>query len=119
MKYKVKHISVYIDLPASRIYNFIYDLNNLSKWATGLSQIGKVKIKFADKNKFWILDHDVTLESGIKIYNPMRVIPNGKGGEVLFSLFQQPNMSKKEFSKDSGFVKKDLKRLKKILEKQK
>ncbi len=42
--------------------------------------MGKMKIKFAEKDKFGILDHEVALESGVKGYKPMRVIANGKGG---------------------------------------
>ena len=71
---------------------------NLPKWATGLSgsikkvngewiadaPTGKVKIKFVDDNKFGILDHEVVLETGVKIYNPMRVIANGNGSEIFF-----------------------------------
>ena len=28
-----------------------------------------MKVKFAEKNKFGVLDHDVTLPSGVKVYN--------------------------------------------------
>jgi hypothetical protein len=33
------------------------------------------------------LDHDVTLPSGETLSNPMRVVPNGTGSEVVFTLF--------------------------------
>jgi hypothetical protein len=38
--------------------------------------MGKVKVAFAQKNEFGVLDHDVMFESGAKFYNPMRVFPN-------------------------------------------
>ena len=37
--------------------------------------IGTVKVEFAEINKFGVLDHEVTLASGIKFYNPMRTLP--------------------------------------------
>ena len=33
-----------------------------------------------------VLDHDVTLPSGETVHNPMRVIPDGDGCEVVFTL---------------------------------
>ena len=45
------------------------------------SHMGSVKIRFADKKKFGILDHDVTLPSDETFYNPMRLFPNEKGSE--------------------------------------
>jgi hypothetical protein len=49
------------------------------------SPMGKVKVKFVEKNKFGVLDHDVTLPSGVKVYNPMRVFPNNDGSELIFT----------------------------------
>jgi hypothetical protein len=49
--------------------------------------MGRVKVKFADKNKFGILDHDVTLPSGEQVYNPVRVFPNNGGSELIFTLY--------------------------------
>ena len=80
------------------------------------SPIGKVKIKFAEENKFGILDHEVTLESGVKINNPMRVIANGKGSEVFFTLIREPGTSDEKFAQDAQWVEKDLKILKALLE---
>jgi hypothetical protein len=79
--------------------------------------MGKVKIKFTEKNKFEILDHEVVLESGVKVYNPMRVIANGKGSEVFFTLIRQPGVSDEKFEQDAKWVEKDLKILKGLLEK--
>jgi hypothetical protein len=63
-----------------------------------------------------VLDHDVTLPSGEVVYNPMRVIPDGHGCEVVFTLRRRPGMSDEEFSADAGAVAADLARLKRILE---
>lgn len=125
------HISVSINCPVNDVYEFASNAQNLPKWATGLSNsikkagnewiaessMGIIKIKFAEKNKLGILDHDVTLPSGEKIYNPMRVFPNNNGSEIIFTLYQRPGMSDKMFTEDAEIVKRDLEKLKKLLEK--
>ena len=73
--------------------------------------MGKVQIRFVEKNTFGILDHDVILASGVKLHNPMRVVPNGRGSEVMFTLFRQPDMSDAQFAADAQWVEKDLRML--------
>ncbi len=53
--------------------------------------MGRVKVKFAEKNKFGVLDHAVTLPSGVKFYNPMRVFPNNDGRELIFTIYRRPD----------------------------
>jgi len=55
--------------------------------------MGRVKVKFAAHNQFGVLDHDVTLPSGVKVYNPMCVFPNNDGSELVFTLYRRPEMS--------------------------
>ena len=78
---------------------------------------GPVKIRFAEKNDFGVLDHYVTTAQGVEIYVPMRVVPNGFGSEVIFTLFKTPEMSDQRFAEDAGMVERDLKTLKSVLEK--
>jgi hypothetical protein len=85
-------------------------------WITE-SPMGRVKVKFAETNKFGVLDHDVTLPSGVKVYNPMRVFPNKDGSELVFTLYRWPDMSDQEFAEDAQSVQKDLAKLKTLLEK--
>lgn len=131
MTFKSKNISVSINRSADQVYEFASNPENLPKWAAGLSgsikningdwiaesPMGKVKVKFADKNKFGILDHDVTLPSGVKFYNPMRVFPNNDGSELIFTLYHRSEMSDQMFADDAKLVKKDLEKLKMLLEK--
>ena len=130
MTFKSQHISVSSNRPADQVYEFASNPENLPKWAAGLSgsirnvngdwiaesPMGKVKVKFADKNKFGILDHDVTLPSGTKVYNPMRVFPNNDGSELIFTLYQRPDMSDQMFAEDVEAVATDLEKLKTLLE---
>lgn len=67
-------------------------------------------------NSFGVMDHDVKLESGVTIHNPMRVVPNGEGSEFVFTLIRQPGMSDGQFAKDKAAVEHDLKTLKELLE---
>ena len=127
---KTKTISVSIQCKPGKVYNYASKPENLPKWAgafclsvkkSGRDWIietpeGPMKIAFAPQNEFGVLDHYVTLSPGVVIYNPMRVIPNGYGSEITFTLFQQPSMSEKQFKRDMVMVRKDLNTLKKILE---
>ena len=110
----VKHISISIARSPAEVYAFTSQLDNLSKWAGGVSS--DMKIAFAPKNDFGVLDHDVTLPDGTSNHNAMRVIPNGKGSEVVFSLFRDPAASDADYAKDAQHIETDLKKLKQLLE---
>jgi len=127
----VQHVSVYIARRPGEVYDFASDPRNLPHWAAGLARsevrrdgdgwvadapFGKVSVKFAPRNAFGVMDHDVTLESGVTIHNPMRVVPHGEGSEFTFTLIRQPGMSDEQFAKDKAAVESDLKALKDLLE---
>jgi hypothetical protein len=91
----------------------------LPRWAAGLASsevrrdgdewiadapFGKVRVRFVPRNSFGVMDHDVTLESGVTIHNPMRVVANGEGSEFVFTLIRQPEMSDGQFAKDKAAV---------------
>ena len=123
-------LSIVIVCPPRKVYEFVSNPENLPRWAAGLCKSvrksdadwiaetpqGVIKIRFAEKNDFGVLDHYVKLESGIEVYVPMRVVPNGSGSEVIFTLFRTPDMSDKQFAEDAGMVERDLKTLKSVLE---
>jgi hypothetical protein len=90
--------------------------NGKGEWIAE-SPMGTLKVKFAEKNRFGVLDHDVTLPSGETFYNPMRVFPNKDGSELIFTLYQRPGMSDKDFKNDEEQIKGDLERLKGLVEK--
>lgn len=127
---QVKHITQSISADPKKVYDFASNPENLPQWAGGLSStitksgndwvadspMGKVKVRFAEKNSYGILDHDVTLPNGQKVHNPLRVIPAIEGSEVVFTLFKLPGVSDADFNADAGRVASDLKNLKKILE---
>jgi len=127
----INHVSVYIARPPSDVYEFASNGENLPQWAAGLARsqvkrdgdvwimdapFGKATVKFVERNDFGVMDHDVTLESGVTIHNPMRVVAHGEGSEFVFTLFQQPEMSDEQFAADKEAVEKDLQTLKTLLE---
>jgi hypothetical protein len=127
---KTRLLSITIDASLERVYAFTADPLNLPKWAAGLglsiSKIdgrwmvetpnGVVTVDFAPKNALGVVDHTVTLPDGTRVYLPIRVVANGSGSELVFTLFQTPQMSDAEFERDAGMVAADLRRLKKLLE---
>ncbi len=77
---------------------------------------GLVKFRFAPKNDSGILDHYVGPSPGVEVFVPMRVVPNGHGCEIIFTLFQQSGMSDENYAKDAEMVEQDLKNLQAIME---
>jgi len=124
------HISERIGRPAGEVYEYAADPANLPEWARGLGSAvesadgrwfvetdgGRVGFAFVERNAFGVLDHEVTLPSGEVIYIPMRVLPDGDGSEVVFTLRRLPGMSDLDFERDAQAVAADLARLKEIVE---
>jgi hypothetical protein len=73
-------------------------------------------IHFVAPNSFGVLDHEVTLASGVMVVNSMRVLPNGSGSELVMVIFQAPSVSTEEFARDVQAVTDDLARLTKAAE---
>jgi hypothetical protein len=126
-----RHVSTHIDRPAKDVYDFASAPSNLPRWAHGLgnsiaeidgqwiaesSPLGRVVVAFAPENEFGVLDHDVTLPSGETVYNPVRVIADGTGCEVVFTLRRQPDMTDEDFQRDTDAVTRDLATLKQVME---
>jgi uncharacterized membrane protein len=125
------HVGVAIARPVDAVYAFAADGANLPRWAAGLasgavrrdgedwladSPMGPIRIRFADPNPYGVLDHRVTLPNGETQLNPMRVVPNGDGAELTFTLFRLPGVTDAAFAADAAQVEADLRRLKELLE---
>ena len=133
IKFKeVRYLSVSIELEPEAVYAFTSNPENLPQWASGLgqgveragehwkvkTQQGTVGLRFTPHNEYGVLDHTVVLSDGTEVYVPMRVMPNGKGSEVMLVLFRQPEMDDAEFARDAGLMQNDLRALKRLLERQ-
>ena len=125
-----RHISVTIQRPFDEVYAFLAEPTNFPKWAEGLGHsfshvegmvwsaqtpMGPMRVSFSEANRYGILDHTLTPETGPAMLNPMRVMPNGSGSEVVFTLFQR-EMSDEEMARDAAAVARDLVALKVLLE---
>lgn len=127
-----RNLSISINRNANDVYDFVSVPENLRLWASGLgkslhkvgdewitkTQQGPVRIRFSELNGYGILDHWVSTGPGPEIYIPMRVLPNGSGSELVFTLFRLPGMSDEKFAADAEWVMRDLAALKNLLETQ-
>jgi carbon monoxide dehydrogenase subunit G len=125
-------VSVEIAMPAAEVYRYVRDPDELPKWAAGIcksvtvkdgvwhvnteTELGIVRFAFCEDNAFGVLDHTVTFSSGLSQLNPMRVLANGDGSELMFTVFQTEGMSDAAFVKDVQAVTRDLKTIKMLLE---
>lgn len=124
------HVSVSIRRSVPDVYRFASEPRNLPRWASGLGgairnesgewiaegPLGTVQMRFAAPNELGVLDHEVVLPTGEVVHNPMRVVPNGTGSEVVFTLFRQPGVTDEKLAEDREWIRKDLQALKELLE---
>jgi hypothetical protein len=124
-------VSVRVNRPFAEVYEFLVKSENWNQWATGLGKSitktqegwvaetaqGQIKVRFTPRNDFGVVDHYVVRKTGPEVYVPMRLIMNGEGCELLFTLFREPGMNDERYAGDLEFVKRDLNGLKDGLEK--
>lgn len=127
---KAQTISLTIDAPMSRVYEFAAREKNLPRWVPSFfrrvwfehgawraeTPLGQATVAFAPENPFGVLDHRLRLDGGTEFFNPMRVVANGEGSELMFTLFQGNGMSDDDFVRDAALVRGDLLVLKRLLE---
>ena len=131
MVFDAVHISTSIERAAHDVYTYASNPRNLPAWAHGLahrdvelvddvwvidSPLGRVAVEFAPPNPFGVLDHDVTLPSGEVVANPMRVISNGDGCDVVFTVRRRAGVDDAEFAADADAVAADLTALRSLME---
>lgn len=119
-----------INAAPENVYAFAHNPSNLAQWAPGFvksianhdgqwvaeTTIGKVTVRFAPANDLGVLDHEITQPSGEVVYVPMRVIANGSGSEVLFTLFHSNTAADSDFERDMQTVQGDLEKLRILIE---
>lgn len=125
---KIIHVS--IQRPWKEVYAFASDPVRMPQWAGGLANglvqdgnewiasgpLGAVRVAFAPRNDYGVIDHVVTLPDGSRVFNALRVMENGDGAEIAFTLLKQPQMTVAEFERDAAAVLTDLTVLKDMLE---
>ena len=108
--WEAHHITQSIDLPPDEVVEVASDL---SRWAAGVS--ADMTVTFRPGREFGILDHDVVV-GGETFHNPLRVLENGDGSEVVFTLYRRPGVTDAEFEADAAAVRADLASLRDICE---
>lgn len=130
------YISIWIDRDLATVYDVLHQPENFPRWASGLASglrraedvpasrnewiaagpEGEMRVRFVPRNDFGVVDHVVVLPNGQAISIPLRVIANGGGSEVTLTLFRLPEMTDEIFARDADWVRRDLARLKQLLE---
>lgn len=126
-----RNLTVSIACDAAAVYEFVSNPANLPQWATAFcksirkvssdwlmeTNAGLMRVRFVPPNEFRVADHFVSPAPDVEIHVPMRVLQNGSGSEVVFTLFRSPDMTPEKFAEDIGLVAQDLQTLKRLLEK--
>jgi hypothetical protein len=125
---EVVHTSILA--PPHELLAFLSDMNKWQTWAPWIRSVrrssardwtldteaGPMTVHFVEPNSLGVLDHEVTLASGVTVLNSMRVLANGSGSELVMVVFQSPQASTEEFERDVQAVRDDLARIKGVAE---
>jgi len=125
---EIVHISIQRNWQEA--YDFASKPENMPLWASGLASgltpdgpewiatgtLGTVRVSFAPHNEFGVIDHTVTIDTGLRVHNALRIVQNGDGCEVMFTLLRLADMTDEQFAADATHVAKDLATLKTLLE---
>src|ERR1700742_3597777 len=120
-----------IGRPLSEVYEFLLEPANLACWAVDGSaamrhlggqfraaetSVGPRIIRFAERNDFGILDHHIFRHAG-DTPHPVgaRVVANGAGAELIFTMFQRTEMSDSEWGLLKDAVTADLRAMQAML----
>jgi len=128
--HRAEAVHVSILAPPRRVVDFLADVNNWKTWAPWVRAVdkssardwtldtdaGAMKLRFVEPNSLGVLDHTVTLASGVSIYNSMRVSANSTGSELLMIVLHTPPASNEQFAQDVQAVRDDFARIKKVIE---
>jgi len=128
--YRAEVVHVSILVPPQRALDFLADVSNWTTWApwvrsvnkssgrdwTVETDVGTMHLRFVEVNSLGVLDHTVTLPSGVRIDNAMRVSANGSGSELSMVVLQTPPATGEQFERDVQAVRNDFARIKKVLE---
>lgn len=124
----IKHVD--IQAPRERVFSFLvnpmnwpqYAVVNLRSvspgkdgWFKAVTKFGEGQIKVRGLKDFGILDH--TWKDPQATWDAYcRVVPNGDGSTVMFTLFQPPVMNDQQFDQAMKEMDTEMAKLKEILE---
>jgi hypothetical protein len=126
--FPARTVTATIDRSPDDVYAFVSNPENFPHWSfietvrqdgdafTVTTPDGSAQLRFGEQNELGVLDHYVRVSPELEVYSPMRVIANGRGSEVLFTVFRLEGMSEETFARDVHMVETDLRKLKQVLE---
>ena len=104
-----------INAPASRVFAFVADPENLPRWAVGFCRAirpdverdrwilstseGEMPIRYVTNEATGTIDFHFSPAAGIELAAYSRVLPNGAGAEYLFTQFQSIAMPDEVFDR--------------------
>jgi hypothetical protein len=107
---------VTIDAPATVVFAFLADPENLPRWAVGLCRAirrdteeagrwivttaqGDLPIRYVTDSERGTVDFYLSPAPGLEAAAFSRVVPNGEGAEYVFTQFQAPWMTDEVFER--------------------
>ncbi|HEV7274767.1 MAG TPA: SRPBCC family protein [Devosiaceae bacterium] len=126
-----KTISLPIARPLAEVYEFLLEPRNYPRWAAALSgglehvegrdwraetPYGTVTMRFSERNAFGVFDHSVFGEGEEPMTRRARVVPNGDGCELLYTMFKRDEQSVEAFESEVEWTATELAVLKTYLE---
>lgn len=128
--YRAEVVHVSILATPKQLFDFLADVNNWKTWAPWVRAVAKssardwtvdtdggpMRLRFVEANGLGVLDHTVTLASGVRIYNAMRISPNASGSELSMVVLQTPPATSTQFEQDVQAVRDDFGRIKRVVE---
>lgn len=129
--FRSRTISIPIYRAYAEVYEFLVEPRNFPSWASNLgpdftritdyewattTRNGRVILRFAPRNSYGILDHQVFLEGKTPYTSPMRLIANDEGCEIIYTQFQRAGMSDEAFASEVEWVTSDFEALRSLLE---
>ena len=102
-------LAVSITRSAAETYEFLSAPENFAKclgaplrpagvdWIADTAE-GQVAVRLSERNSFGVLDYSLRRPNGITVYVPLRVVANGRGCELVLTLFGPPEMLDESFA---------------------
>lgn len=127
---EARTVSISIARAPDDVYAYLADPARIPEWSEFITAIRREgsdwiattatgeqsRMIFVSRNAQRVLDHDVIVSPTLTVHVPIRVLPNGAGSEVIFTIFRLAAMDDTTFAKDIAMVETDLRGMKRVLE---
>src|SRR3954469_428934 len=119
-------VHVSIAASPSDVQRYLADVTTWIEWAPWVRSVrqlsprewqldtesGPMTLRFVDLGSTGVLDHHVTLSSGLTVFNSMRLSAEGDYSDLTMHVTQLPNVTDDDFARDVAAVRADFARIK-------